>query len=355
MAHALKAVPFILPAGIALVAAMLASLGFGSVPIPIPEVLRALLDPSAVEPGVRVIVRVIRMPRMIAAVSAGAALALSGLQMQTLFRNPLAGPFTLGISSGAGLGVAVVVLAAGTGGVLGTLAEGFGGYGPYALVVAATAGAAAVLLAILAVARRMAEITTILILGILFGYAANAITTALLQIAEPQQIQSYITWSFGSFAGVTWTQLGAFLPVAAVGILLSVRLMKPLNALLLGERYAETLGMSVRRNRYAIIVTTALLAGATTAFCGPIAFIGIAVPHLCRFALRSSDHRVLIPACAVTGALVAVLSDLISRLPGHDVTLPLNAVTAMLGAPVVVLVIVRRGRAHGRFSSGAVR
>ncbi len=346
MSDKVKPLPIVLATTAALVAAIMSGMVFGSVAIPVRDVVGAVLEPSAAAPGVRVIVWVVRMPRVIAAVAGGAALALSGLQMQTLFRNPLAGPFTLGISSGAGLGVAIVVLASGAGGVLGAVAEGFGGYGPYALVAAATAGAAAVLIAILFVARRMADITTILILGILFGYAANAVTTALLQIAEPQQVQSYVTWSFGSFAGVTWDQLQAFVPVIAAGVLLSFGLMKPLNALLLGERYAETLGMSVTRSRFAIIATTALLSGATTAFCGPIAFIGIAVPHLCRFALRSSDHRILIPACAATGALIAVLSDLIARLPGHDITLPLNAVTAMLGAPIVVWVIFQRSRVH---------
>ena len=336
----------LLGTGAALVAAAVASLALGSVPIAAREVFVALLGPEQVEPTVRIIVWIIRMPRTIAATAGGAALALSGLQMQTLFRNPLAGPFTLGISSGAGLGVAVVVLASGAGGVMGAIAEGFGGYGPYALVSAATAGAAMVLAAILFVARRVANITTVLILGILFGYGANAITTALLQLAEPLQIQSYVTWSFGSFGGVTWQQLGAFLPVVAVGLLLSAALMKPLNALLLGERYAATLGMSLPRSRFLIIVTTALLAGATTAFCGPIAFIGIAVPHLCRFALRTSDHRLLVPACALAGALIAVLSDLVSRLPGHEVTLPLNAVTAFIGVPIVVWVIFHRSRMH---------
>lgn len=343
--------PLIMATVLALFVTVISALVFGSVSIPMRTVVQALLDPEAVDPGARLIVRVIRLPRIIAAFAGGTALALSGLQMQTLFRNPLAGPFTLGISSGAALGVAVVVLASGAGGVLGALAEGFGGYGPYALVGAATIGAAAVLVSILFVARRVADITTILILGILFGYAANAVTTALLQIAEPQQVQSYVTWSFGSFGGVTWSQLRAFVPVIAAGAALSIALMKPLNALLLGERYAETLGISVRRNRFAIILTTALLSGATTAFCGPIAFIGIAVPHLCRFALHSSDHRVLIPACALTGALIAVLADLIARLPGHDITLPLNAVTAMIGAPVVVWVIFRRSR----MQAGAVQ
>ncbi len=274
--------------------------------------------------------------------------------MQTLFRNPLAGPFVLGINAGASLGVALVVLAGstlGSGLVAGSgllAAVGLGGDAVVAL--AATLGSTAVLLVVLLVSRRVASALTLLVLGVLFSYAVNAAVSVLMHFSIPEEIQSYINWTFGSFGGVTRSQL----PIIAGGVLLgigaSTLLLKPLNALLLGEGYARSMGVRVGLVRPSIIAVTAVVAGIVTAFCGPIAFIGVAVPHLARAILKDADHRVLLPTTALLGAFTAVCADLLSSLPGISTTLPLNAVTALLGAPIVIWVVLRRGGIQGSFS-----
>lgn len=337
-----------------LAAAVLAHLVLGSVRIPLAESIRILLGGEPARDTWRRIILDFRLPRALTAVLSGAALATGGLLMQTLFRNPLAGPFVLGINAGASLGVALVVLAGSTIGarvVGGTgLLSAVGLGGDAVIAGAAIAGSAAVLLVVLLVSNRVANALTLLVLGVLFSYAVNAAVSVLMYFSIPEEIQSYINWTFGSFGGVTREQLPILGGVVAFGLGASVILLKPLNALLLGEAYAESMGVHVRLVRLAIIAVTAVLAGVTTAFCGPIAFVGVAVPHLARAFLKDADHRILLPATAVLGALVAVVADLASSLPGFAVTLPLNAVTALLGAPIVIWVVIRRGGLQGSFA-----
>ncbi|PWR75717.1 FecCD family ABC transporter permease [Methanospirillum stamsii] len=287
-----------------------------------------------------------RMPKAITAVFAGGALALSGLLMQTFFRNPLADPYILGISSGASLGVAFVMLSAGICGI-GAIFSTIGFIGDLSISVAAIVGAFAVLLLILLISAKIQSNITILILGIMVSYISGAIVTILLQFSDESAMHSYSFWTFGSFSGVTWGQLPFMVILLLAGYLLSICLVKPLNALLLGEQYAESMGMNYSRIRVTIIVTTALMAGVVTAFCGPIGFLGIAIPHFCRALFVTADHRILVPGCILVGGIVALCTDIISHLPGTDIILPLNAITALFGAPVVIWVIVR-GTKFGR-------
>lgn len=317
----------------------LLSLASGSVSIPADEVLSVLFGEGAEKASWETIVVQFRLPKATTAVLAGAALAVSGLLMQTLFRNPLAGPYVLGLSAGASLGVALVVLTAGT--AANRFLAGLGLAGELGLVAAASLGAAAVLALVLLASRRVSTLT-LLILGVLFGYAVSALVTVLVHFSLAERIQAYLAWTFGSFGSVTWSELRVLAPLLAAALGLAFLMSKALNALLLGERYAESLGLTVRRARLAILATTAVLAGGATAFCGPVGFVGVAVPHLARGFFHTSDHRVLVPGTALLGALVALLSDLVAQLPGSASVLPLNAVTALLGAPVIIAVILRR-------------
>lgn len=325
---------------VGLTGAFLLSVAVGSVTIPLTEVITILTGGEAARPTWETIVMNFRLPKAITAALAGAALAVSGLQMQTLFRNPLADPYVLGISSGASLGVALVVLAAGTTGSV--LIAGLGFLGDFGLAAAASLGAALVLALVLLVARRVQSAVTLLILGLMFGYTTGALVSLLIYFSIADRIQIYLSWTFGSFGGVTWGQMPVFAPIITLGLVAALLLVKPLNALLLGETYARSLGLNVRRARLWIIISTALLAGAVTAFCGPIGFLGIAVPHLCRAIFGTSDHRILVPASIMLGATVALLADWVAQVPGSQVILPLNAVTALIGAPVVIWIILRR-------------
>ncbi len=325
------------------------SLGFGSVSIPLDAVAAILWDEAGQKASWSHIVHAIRLPRALTAVLAGAALSASGLQMQTLFRNPLADPFILGISAGASLGVALVVL--GTGVTGGGLLAGLGLLGQAGVVAAAVAGAALVLGLVMLVGRRLQNAMTLLILGLMFGYLTGALVSVLLYFSIPEQVQTYVLWTFGSFGAVTWGQLAILAPVVLAGLGIAGLLVKPLNALLLGETYARSMGLDARRARLWIIASAALLAGAVTAYCGPIGFLGVAVPHLCRALFDTSDHRVLLPATLLLGAMLALSADLAARLPGSEATLPLNAVTALIGAPVVTWIILRRRNLRQAFAA----
>ena len=344
----------IIAISVLLMVAFSAHLSLGSVPIPLGQTIRVLLGAPVESDTWKTIILDFRLPRAITAVIAGAALAVGGLLMQTLFRNPLAGPFVLGINAGASLGVAVVVLGGslvGTATVSGSgLLSGAGIGGDAVLAAAASVGAAAVLLVVLAVARRVESAMTLLVLGVLFSYAVSAGVSVLMHFSIPQEIQTYINWTFGSFAGVDPSQLGVLAAVIGIGLAATGLLVKPLNALLLGETYASSMGVRIRAVRTVVIAVSALLAGTVTAFCGPIAFVGIAVPHLTRAILRDADHRRVFPATLLLGAATAVIADLVASLPGLRIVLPLNAVTALIGAPIVISVIVRRGNLGGEFS-----
>ncbi|MEM9037192.1 MAG: iron ABC transporter permease [Actinomycetota bacterium] len=333
--------------GVALVAFVMA-IAIGSVWIPPGDVVSILFGGSSTETGWEAIVRDIRLPRSITAALCGAGLAVAGVQMQTLFRNPLAGPYVLGISSGASLGVALVVLTAGASGTTGFL-SGLGAFGDLGLAVASAAGSTLVLTLVLAVSRRVESIATVLIVGLMFGQVVLAMTTVLIAGADPERIQAYLVWSFGSFRGVSWDELRILAPVVIVAGAAVWLTAKQLNAMLLGERYAASLGVDVRRTRRITVVLASLVAGVVTAFAGPIAFIGVAVPHLARAVLGTIDHRYLLPASALGGAAVALVAEIGAQLPGRAGVLPLNAVTALIGAPVVIWVVVRNTRSTAGF------
>ncbi|MEI1375295.1 iron ABC transporter permease [Nostoc sp. UHCC 0926] len=325
---------------IGLIFAFLLDLALGSVDIPINEVVKILLGQEIEKATWANIILKFRLPKALTATLSGAALGVSGLQMQTLFKNPLAGPFVLGISSGASLGVALVMLTASA--TTPTLLADLGIISDFGLVIAASLGAASVLGMMLVVSRRVQDTMTLLILGLLFGYATSAIVSILLQFSSKERIQSYIMWTFGSFAGVTWRQLVVLIPVILLSLLGAVLQSKSLNALLLGESYARSLGLTVQKTRFSIITSASILAGGITAFCGPIAFLGVAIPHLCRSLFNTSDHRILIPSVIIMGAILALIADLFSQLWVSQMVLPLNAVTALIGTPVVTWVILRR-------------
>jgi iron complex transport system permease protein len=332
-----------------LVVLFLLRLAVGSVAIPLQDVIAVLTGGEAEKPVWQTIILEYRMPQALTAILAGAALGISGLLMQTLFRNPLADPFILGVSSGASLGVALVVLAMGS--VTMKFLTGLSFIGDLTLAAAAIIGSSFVLLAVLVVSRRIANGMVLLILGLLFSYMTSAVVNLLLYFSIPERIQAYINWTFGSFSEVTWGQMPIVAPVILIGLACAFLLSKPLNALLLGEDYAWSLGINVRQIRTIVIIITALLAGTVTAFCGPIGFIGIAVPHLCRGLFGTADHRILIPTTIVMGAAVALAAALVSSVPGSNVILPLNTVTAAIGAPVVIWVILRRQTLKEAYSS----
>ena len=297
-------------------------LSVGAVSIPVADVWAALTGGDCPD-ATAFIVRNIRLIKAVVALLTGAALSVSGLQMQTLFRNPLAGPYVLGISSGASLGVALVVLA--------------GMSSSVGIAGAAWVGAAAVLIVIASVGHRIKDIMVILILGMMFSSGVGAVVQILQYLSEEESLKAFVIWTMGSLGDVTGTQLAVLAPAVVVGLILAVATIKPLNLLLFGEEYAVTMGLNLRRSRLLLFLSTTLLAGTVTAFCGPIGFIGLAMPHVARMLMRDSDHRVLIPATALAGGAVLLLCDIVSKL----FTLPINAITALLGIPVVVWVVLR--------------
>ena len=312
----------------------------GSVGIPPAEVVAILVGKSS-SPAWASIVTQIRLPKAVTAILAGAALSIGGLQMQTLFRNPLAGPSVLGVTSGASLGVALVTLS--TGSTLGAYTgQALGLAGSWLIVLAATAGGAAVLLLVLWVSFRINDSVVILIVGLMVGNVALSVVGIWQYFSQPEQIQNYVLWTLGSLNSVTPRHLPVLLTVVGAGVILSFLLSKQLNALLLGENYARSLGLNIASARGFIILITSVLAGSITGFCGPIGFVGIAVPHLTRALLNTTNHFVLVPGVLVVGAIVMLGCDIISQVPGSQTVLPINAVTALVGSPVVIWVILSR-------------
>lgn len=300
----------------------LLDLAVGAVRIPVGDVWTALTGGDCPRTTAKIVLN-IRLIKAVVALLAGAALSVSGLQMQTLFRNPLAGPYVLGISSGASLGVALVVLA-GVGSSIG-------------IAGAAWLGAAVVLLVIAAVGHRIKDIMVILILGMMFSSGVSAVVQILQYLSKEEALKAFVIWTMGSLGDVTVPQLAILLPSVIVGLLLAVWTIKPLNLLLFGEEYAVTMGLNIRRSRGLLFLSTTLLAGTVTAFCGPIGFIGLAMPHVARMLFREADHRVLLPGTLLSGAAVLLLCDIVSKM----FTLPVNAITALLGIPIVVWVVLR--------------
>lgn len=314
-----------------LVGLFVLDLGVGSTAVPL-RTIRAALTGGDCDPALRDIILKIRLLKAVMAILAGMALAASGLQMQTLFRNPLAGPYVLGISSGAGLGVALFLLGAPLLGIANhTLVQSLGVAG------AAWLGSALVLGLILAVSRRIKDIMVILILGMMFGSGISSVVEILQYLSDEAALKSFVIWTMGSLGDVTAKQMALIAPVIVAGLVLSVAAIKPLNLLLLGESYARTMGLCVARSRRLIFLSTVLLAGTITAFCGPIGFVGLAVPHLARMLFASADHRILMPASMLAGAVLLLCCDIVAKL----LTLPINTITALMGIPVVIFVVLR--------------
>ena len=317
----------------------------GSVKIPVADICRILISPSTgggwgeAEIWTNIIWKS-RLPQVLTAIVAGAGLAVSGLQMQTVFRNPLAGPSVLGISNGSALGVAFVVLLSGK--IGGVALSRLGYFGDAAMSVAAIVGALAVMLLILWVAQKVKGNVTLLIIGVMIGYLANAIIGVLKFLAPDEDVKSFVVWGLGSFSRVSGDEMILFVVLMCILLPLSFLLVKPMNLMLLGDRYAANLGLNIRRARMLVIVSAGVLVAIVTAYCGPIMFIGLAVPHLARTIFRSSDHRILMPATALCGALLALVCNFIARMPGFEGALPVNSVTALVGAPVIAAVIFGR-------------
>lgn len=312
---------------------LLLDLSIGSVSIPVSAIFDDLLGNDIKGSWHQILIN-FRLPKAITAIMVGMGLGVTGMHMQTFFRNPLAGPFVLGISSGASLGVALLIMA----GTAFGFAQSAG-----LTALAAAIGASAVMILVVITAIRLRDNMSLLIVGLMFGSATGAIVSILQFFSQAESIQSYLSWTFGSLGTVTWDKMLVFLPVISIGLIASIALLKPLNMLLLGENYAMSMGINIKRTRLLIIVVASLLAGTITAFCGPIAFIGVALPHLTRMIFNTSDHRYLFPLLLLLGAIVMLICDLIAQLPGSEHTLPINAVTAILGAPVVIWIIVSRG------------
>ncbi len=316
-----------------LVLCFFANISLGSVSIPFKTIFESLIGTTD-----NYIIQNYRLPKAITAILVGSGLGISGLLMQTLFRNPLAGPFVLGITSGASLGVALVILGSSIfGGFLATFL-----LTKWSLVIAASLGSFLVLLLVLIVSSKVRDTMAILIIGLMFGSITAAIVSVLSYFSSAEQLQQYIFWGFGSLGDLDWEEVKVFTLIYSIGILFSILSIKGLNTLLLGENYAKSLGLNIKQSRLLIIIATSLLAGTITAFAGPIAFIGLAIPHVTRQVFNTSNHKILLPAVLLFGAIIMLICDSIAQLPNTDYMLPINAITSLFGAPIVVWLLVRQ-------------
>lgn len=320
-----------------LVLCFIVNISLGSVNIPFTEVISGLLGGDVSKTSWLYIIVDYRLPKAITAIIAGAGLAVSGLLMQTLFRNPLAGPFVLGISSGASLGVALYILGGTALGLSSTLLSG-----KWGLIVSASVGSFLVLLMVLGVATRIKDTMALLIIGLMVGSLTSAVVSVLAYFSKAEELQRFVFWSFGSLGDVSWRGVGILSICFFIGIMGAVFCLKSLNSLLLGDAYARTIGTKFSQSRLFIIIATSLLAGSITAFAGPIAFIGLAVPHLVRQLIPTANHRILLPAVIIGGAILMLVCDTIAQVPYSEYTLPINAISAMVGAPVVIWLLVRK-------------
>lgn len=322
----------------ALVIALGINISLGSVSIPFSETLHSVFGGAIENTAWEYIIWNYRIPKAFTAVLVGGGLSLSGLLMQTLFRNPLAGPFVLGISSGASLGAAFLIMGSATL----TSLFGLSLVTDISLAIVSSIGSFLVLLAVITVASKVKDTMALLIIGLMFGSISAAIVSVLSYFSNAEKLQQFVYWSFGSVGNLSWHQLGLLFIIVIIGVILGVLSIKPLNALLLGENYARSLGVNLKRSRYLIIIATGLLAGGVTAFAGPIAFIGLAVPHLTRQVFNTTEHRILVPAVLVYGAILMLICDTIAQLPNSAEVLPINAITSILGAPVVIWLLIRK-------------
>ena len=323
--------------GILIVVLFALNLVMGSIRIPVTDVFHILWGDETAKPSWRFIVLESRLPQAITAMLCGGALAVSGLMLQTAFRNPLAGPSIFGINSGAGLGVALVMLL--LGGSISAGSVSISGF--VAILIAAFIGAMAVMAVIFFFSSIVRNNVMLLIIGIMIGYISNSAISLLNFFATDEGVKSYMVWGMGSFGGVSMKTMPVFATITILGLIGALLLIKPLNALMLGDRYAENLGINILRTRNWLLIVTGILTAITTAFCGPVAFIGLAVPHIARLLLTTDNHRVLLPATILCGAVVALVCNIICFLPGENGVIPLNAVTPIMGAPVIIYVIAK--------------
>nr|WP_231919829.1 iron ABC transporter permease [Salegentibacter salegens] len=314
------------------------NISLGSVNIPFKDVFASIFNLEVSKETWRYIIVEYRLPKAITAIITGSGLAISGLLMQTLFRNPLAGPYVLGLSSGASLGVAIVIMGASVFG--GTFAGIL--LSKWSLVIASSLGSLLVLIAVMLASLRLRDTMAILIIGLMFASLTAAVVSVLSYFSPAAQLQQYVFWSFGSLGDLSWNEVGILAMFWFVGIILAISCIKNLNTLLLGEQYAKSLGVSIQRNRLIIIIATSLLAGSITAFAGPIAFVGLAVPHLIRQVIPVNNHSILVPAVILGGAALMLICDIAAQMPGQEYTLPINAITSLIGAPVVIWLLVRK-------------
>ena len=316
----------------------LINISLGSVTIPIKEIFNSLIGGTSSKESWEYIIINYRLPKAIAAILVGMGLSISGLLMQTLFRNPLAGPYVLGLSSGASLGVAMVVL--GIAFLPGFLAAVL--LSSYGIVLASSLGSFLVLMAVLAVSHRLRDTMAILIVGLMFGSLTSAVVGTLTYFSTAEQLQKFTFWSLGNLGNLSWSSIGILAVCVIIGLLFSLLSIKPLNALLLGENYARSLGLNYTKTRIIIIFATSILVGSITAYAGPIAFIGLAVPHIAKLVFQTSNHAVLFWSTILFGAMIMLICDSISQMPGSDITLPINAVTSIFGAPIVIWLLIRK-------------
>lgn len=325
---------------LATVTLFLANVSLGSVSIHFEEVVRSLFSKPMSKESWEIILWNFRIPKAITAVLVGIGLSMSGLLMQTLFRNPLAGPYVLGLSSGASLGVAFIILGAGF--LPLSISTFF--LSNYGLVLASSLGSFLVLLAVLLVSQQLKDTMAILIVGLMFGSFTSAIVSVLSYFTSAEKLQKFTFWSMGSISNLSWHEISLLTLFVLIGISISFLVIKPLNALLLGEKYAQSIGIDYKKTRLIIIIATSILAGSITAFAGPIAFVGLAVPHMAKLVFQTSNHFVLFWSTLLLGAIVMLSCDIIAQVPGNDMTLPINAITSVMGAPVVIWLLVRKKR-----------
>ncbi|WP_298511415.1 iron ABC transporter permease [uncultured Kordia sp.] len=321
-----------------LIGCFLMNISLGSVSISLEGIFAAFTGGEIEKETWRTTILTIRLPKAIAAILVGFGLSLSGLLMQTLFRNPLSGPFVLGLSSGASLGVALLIMGASAfGGFFGTLL-----LSSYSLVIAASLGSFLVLLTVMIVSTRVKDTMSILIIGLMFGSITAAIVSVLTYFSDAEELKQFMMWTLGSLGNLSWQELGILSGLIVGGILLSIVSIKSLNAFLLGENYARSLGIDIKKARYTVIIATSLMAGSCTAFVGPIAFIGLAIPHITRLFFNTTNHKILVPSVCLIGGILLLICDSIAQVPFSDITLPINAITSMVGAPVVIWLLVRK-------------
>jgi iron complex transport system permease protein len=321
----------------------LLNISFGSINIPIKDVFQSLLHGSCSKESWNYIIINYRLPKAIVSILVGIGLSISGLLMQTLFRNPLAGPYVLGLSSGASLGVAIILLGASMLPI--ALSEFF--LSSFGIIAASSLGSLAVLLCVLAIAKKLRDTMAILIVGLMFGSLTSAIVGSLTYFSSAEQLQKFTFWSLGSLGNLTWNSIGILSCCVTLGISLSLLSIKPLNALLLGENYAISLGINYKKTKYIILFATSILAGSITAFVGPIAFIGLAVPHISKLVFQTSNHKILFWSTLLFGAIVMLICDSLTQIPGTEIILPINAITSIFGAPIVIWLLVRKRKMIG--------